>query len=114
MHEDGPYILHILDAVKNLQEACEKTATKEDFVKNEFVREYSARKIEIIGEASKHLSKELKAQLKNIPWNKISGMRDKLIHHYMGVDFNIVWDVIKSDIPELEKGLKKYLEEKQL
>ena len=61
------------------------------------------RSLEIIGEAVKNISDDLKNENPEIEWRKIAGLRDKLIHHYFGVDWEIVWNVIKNKIPENKK-----------
>lgn len=109
MKEDEPYIQHILDAIDAVEKATRKM-DRPSFVKNELIREYAVRKIEIIGEAAKHLSNETRQKHKEIPWSKITGMRDRLIHQYMGVDFGAVWDVVESDLPPLKKALADALE----
>ncbi len=105
MKEDKPYVLHILDSISKLQGQC-RGLGKENFVSNEVMREYGVRKLEIIGEAVKQLSGKLKEAHTEVEWQKIAGMRDKLIHHYMGVDYGIVWDAIANDIPKLKKCLE--------
>ena len=64
------------------------------------------RNIEIIGEATKNISAEFRKINSDIPWRAMSGMRDKLIHDYVGIDFDVVWQTIQEDIPALEVGLK--------
>lgn len=66
----------------------------------------SFRSLEIIGEAVKNISEDFKKKNTEIEWRKIAELRDKLIHHYFGVDWVLVWDVIENKIPELEKTLK--------
>jgi len=61
----------------------------------------------VIGEASKKISPDFKKVYKDIPWKEISGMRDKLIHDYLGVDIEVIWKTIKIDLPVLLKELKK-------
>ena len=68
------------------------------------------RQIEIIGEATKHLSEELREENAHIPWQDIAGMRDKLIHGYFGVDIEQVWLTTREDIPALKEGIIKILE----
>jgi len=67
------------------------------------------RRIEIIGEAIKNLPVDFRGRHPEIPWNDLARMRDKLMHHYFGVDLNIVWKVIKEDIPKLEVDIQKIL-----
>lgn len=63
------------------------------------------RNIEIIGEASKHLSDDIKSLDSEIPWKAIAGMRDKLVHDYFGVDVRFVWNTVEQDIPILNEKI---------
>lgn len=105
-HEDLPYINHILDAINDIEESV-KDFTKDQFVKNKDVKEANIRRIEIIGEAVKNISKNIKEEYKEIEWTKISATRDKMIHHYFGVNLDIVWDIIKVDLPDLKQKILK-------
>ena len=69
------------------------------------------RSLEIIGEAAKKISADLKVKWDTIEWKNMSGMRDRLIHDYMGVNYTIVWDVVKNKIPDLNKQISKFLNE---
>jgi len=79
----------------------------EDFVNDLKTQDAIIRNLEIIGEASKQISPELKDKYPSIPWKMIAGTRDKLIHGYFGVNIDIVWDIATIDIPVLERELKK-------
>ena len=68
-----------------------------------------ARNLEIIGEAAKRLSDDFKSMHPDIPWRQITGMRDKLVHDYLSVNYNIVWDAVKEDLPPLEEKLRKII-----
>ncbi len=105
--KDQVYISHILEATKLIKEFI--TGKNFQEFQNEPMR-YSAviRQFEIIGEAAKRLSIETKENSGDLPWRKITGMRDFLIHDYMEVDFKEVWKAATEDIPELEKELEKY------
>ena len=67
------------------------------------------RNIEIIGEAVKNLSVDFIDQYPHVPWKNIAGMRDKLIHHYFGINVDIVWEVVRIEIPKLEKQIEEIL-----
>ena len=69
------------------------------------------RKFEIIGEATKHLPEDLKELHPEIPWKSMSGMRDRLIHAYFGIDYKLVWEAIKIEIPKLKPQLQDILRE---
>jgi len=68
--------------------------------------------MEIIGEATKMLSKEIRERYPEIPWKDMAGMRDKLIHDYLGVDIDAVWDTVEKDLPALKNRLKRIIGEK--
>jgi uncharacterized protein with HEPN domain len=68
------------------------------------------RKFEIIGEAVKNLPEDLRKENNQIPWKSMSGMRDRLIHAYFGIDYKLVWEAIKIEIPKLKPQLKKILD----
>jgi uncharacterized protein with HEPN domain len=69
------------------------------------------RNVEIIGEATKHLSDEIKKMDSQIPWKAIAGMRDKLVHDYFGVDKRFVWNTVKDDIPFLQGKINFLLDQ---
>ncbi len=64
------------------------------------------RKFEIIGEATKHIPAELKEKHPDIPWKTMAGMRDRLIHAYFGIDYKLVWNIIRDELPQLKNKLQ--------
>ena len=88
-----------------------KGLTHDKFIKDETLKRAFVRSLEIIGEAVKTIPKQITEQYEQIEWNKIAGMRDKLIHHYFGVDYDLVWDVIENHIPKLKEAIKLILNE---
>jgi len=106
--KDKAYLRHILDAVSDIKRFMEGL-TKEEFFENKEKQYAVLRALEIIGEATKNLSKEMKAKHSEIQWKDIAGMRDKLIHEYFGVNLNLVWETVKKNIPELEKQISEML-----
>jgi uncharacterized protein with HEPN domain len=86
-----------------------KGLTRDLFISDETLKRAFVRSLEVIGEAVKAIPKQICDQYKQMEWNKIAGMRDKLIHHYFGVDYDLVWDVIKNHIPKLKEIIKLIL-----
>ena len=78
-----------------------------DFLNNKLVQDATIRNLEIIGEAAKSIPDSFRSQYPYIPWKKMSGMRDKLIHNYMGVDIWAVWVVVEDILPTLKLELEK-------
>lgn len=106
--KDKAYLKHILDAIKDAKRFTEGV-TKEEFLENKEKQYAVLRALEIIGEATKSLSKEIKREHPEIQWKDITGMRDKLIHEYFGVKLDLVWATVKQNLPELEKQLYEIL-----
>lgn len=107
------YHLYIDDMVNSSENILEYTKgfNFDKFVKDKKTVDAVIRNLEIIGEASKHVPENLKERYRGIPWRAISGMRNKVIHEYFGVDYNIIWKTVTEKIPGLLKELKKILEE---
>jgi uncharacterized protein with HEPN domain len=81
--------------------------TKDDVISDEVLCRAVVRSIEIIGEASKKLDDEFKSKHNHIEWKKMAGARDKLIHDYFGIDYDIVLDILENKIPDLDYFLKQ-------
>lgn len=108
MKKDKAYMEHIIDAISDIEKPMEGV-TKEQFFENKEKQYAVLRALEIIGEATKNLTKELKTNNTLVKWKDIAGMRDKLIHAYFGVNLNLVWETTKKDLPELKKQISKIL-----
>lgn len=79
------------------------------FIEDENLRRSFVRSLEVIGEAVKNLPDEFKVQHSDVEWKKIAGMRDMLIHHYFGVNYKIVWDVVNNQVPDLRKKVESLI-----
>ena len=98
------YLYHILDECRFILTAT-SGITKDQLLENEMMKRAVVRSLEIIGEASKKISIDFKLKWHNINWKNMAGMRDRLIHDYVGINYSIIWDVILNKIPELEKQI---------
>lgn len=95
---------HLLDEIDFLL-AQSQSLTFEKFVGNEVMKRACTRSFEIMGEAVKNLPSDFKKKHKDIEWRDIAATRDKLIHQYFGVDWNILWDVMKEKLPSLRSKI---------
>ena len=85
--------------------------TLDQFMVDETLRRAFVRSLEIIGEAAKKISDTFRLSHPHVEWRAMAGMRDRLIHDYFGVDYQLVWDVIENRIPELRRQIASILEE---
>lgn len=102
------YFRHMLDEIIFLTEHS-ASITEDQFMRDDVLQRSFARSLEIIGEAAKHIDEETRLANPTIDWKSLAGLRDKLIHHYFGVDYAIVWDVIKNELPQAGEELKKII-----
>jgi uncharacterized protein with HEPN domain len=96
------FIEHILESIE-LIENYTANKTISDFIESVQLQDSIIRRIEIIGEAVKNLPAEVKSNYPDVPWKKIAGMRDVLIHEYFGIDLELTWQVVQKDIPDLKR-----------
>ena len=100
------YLNHILEEIQYLTDHARDLA-KEQFVADETLKRAFVRSLEIIGEAAKHVPEELRNKHANIEWRAMAGIRDRLIHGYFGVDYDIVWDVVRNKLPGIQKEISQ-------
>lgn len=107
MRLDRDLVLDILEAIENIERYSQ--GGREAFDRDELIRVWFLRHLEIIGEAASRLSAQTRASAGSVPWRNIVGMRNILIHHYFAVDWNEVWNVIHREIPPLKNAMEKLL-----
>jgi len=100
------FVRHILECIERIEKFM-GGVSKTSFLKNEEKQSAVMRQIEIVGEAVKNIPQSFKKNYPEIPWKDIAGMRDKLMHHYFGVNLETVWKVMREDIPNLKQKLLK-------
>lgn len=108
--DDSVYLRHILDAIEKIEEFLEGV-DEGKFLSDSLLQSGVIYQIQIIGEAARNISKELKDKYEEIPWKEIVGMRSKLVHDYFGIEETAVWDTAKKDLPKLKKQIRAMLKE---
>ena len=103
------YLRHILDETMYLTDHAQGLS-KDKFLQDKTLQRAFVRSLEVIGEATKNVSAELRYKYSHIDWRAIAGMRDRLIHHYFGVDYDIVWDAVTSKIPSLQREIQRIIQ----
>jgi uncharacterized protein with HEPN domain len=107
--EPRDYLRHILIEADYLV-GRSADVTFDTFIADETLRRAFVRSLEVIGEAAKKVPDEFRAANPGVEWRAMAGMRDRLIHGYFGVDFELVWDVVRNRIPELRRQIASILE----
>lgn len=107
------YIKDILECIDKIKSFVGEMSF-EEFMKDEKTKSAVVRELEVIGEATKNVPERMRREYKDLPWKDMARMRDKIIHFYFGVDYEIVWEVVQKRLPEIKpliKGMLKELEE---
>ena len=106
--DDTVYLRHILDAIESIEDYT-RGMSENEFLSNSMAHDAVVRQIEIIGEAARNVSYEFQTKHSNLPWGKMTGIRNKIIHEYFNINYAIVWDTVNDDLPILKKSIKKIL-----
>ena len=105
--------IYLSDIIENIDSAVQFISglTFEQFIGDKKTVYAAVRSIEIIGEATKNIPPEMRARQSNVPWKNMAGMRDKCIHDYFGIDYEVVWTAIKNELPMIRLQVQSLLGE---
>lgn len=103
---------HILDETVYLTDHS-RELTKAEFIQDDTLRRAFSRSIEVIGEAAKQVPDDFRQRYSQIDWRAMAGMRDRLIHGYFSIDYDIVWDVVKNKVPQLRQEIEEIIDAEQ-
>jgi uncharacterized protein with HEPN domain len=107
------YLRHISDECLFILSVTGNDISKDNLIQDETLKRAIIRSLEIIGEATKKIPADFKVKWDSINWKNMAGIRDRLIHDYMGINYSIVWDVVRNKIPELSKQIVEVIENEQ-
>ncbi|OHB58205.1 MAG: nucleotidyltransferase [Planctomycetes bacterium RBG_13_44_8b] len=109
MRSDRERLLDVIEAIERIEKYSQKN--KEVFDTDELVQNWIIHHLFIVGEAVTQISDEIQEKYSKIPWSKIIGMRNILVHGYFEIDTEVVWSVVENDLPELKHNIQKILTE---
>ncbi len=107
MKNDRVYLTHIMDAIGQVETYV--SVGRDEFMSTPHWQDAVIRQLEIIGEATKNLTRQLRDEYGDVPWRRFAGLRDVLIHNYMGVDLVAVWGITQRDLPVLKEYVQTIL-----
>jgi len=110
MRDDTQMLLDIIEAIDRIERYPSRG--KDAFESDELVQNWIVNHLQVIGEAARSLSADLRDSNKDVPWAKIIGMRHILVHRYFEIDGDLVWSVVAGDLPELKQRVEAILEER--
>lgn len=110
MREISLYLQDILNAMLAIEEFVEGMDF-DGFRKSDMVSSAVIRKFEIIGEAAKRIPDDIRAEYSQVPWKEMAGMRDRLIHFYFGIRYDLVWHTVKDVIPQVKPVVQKIMKD---
>ncbi len=108
MKDDRLYLIHIKECIERI-EAYLGNADRKDFLNSTLMQDAVIRNLQVLAESTQRLSDEAKDSRENIDWYKISGFRNILVHDYLGLDLDTVWNIVVNEIPVLKKAVDEML-----
>lgn len=108
--DESVYVRHMLDAIARLQRHIDDVEW-EDFESSEIIQDAVIRQLEILGEAAGRISRDTCARFPDVPWPRVTGLRHRLIHDYLGVDLRMSWNVASVEVEKISGPLESVLEE---
>ena len=108
--DNSVYLHHILDAILRI-ETYIQGVTKETFLETGLLQDAVVRQLEIIGEASRNISDDFREMHAEVPWGLIIGLRNRIVHAYFNINFEIAWTITQNDLPSLKRHIEKVLDE---
>ncbi len=106
------YLEHIVECIDLISSYAKSVGTLEDLIKSDLYEDAVVRRVQIMAESMLRLEDDSKKQMLEIPWEAIKNFRNLLVHEYLEVDMEIVWNLIHKDLPILKEAVKRVLRKK--
>jgi len=107
VRDDRVYLAHILECIDRIERGV--SAGESEFLRSDLLQDAVVRNPQVLSESTQRLSEELKSRHTAVEWRKIADFRNRLVHDYLGVDLEIVWQAIEKDLPELKRAIVEML-----
>jgi uncharacterized protein with HEPN domain len=107
MKDDNLYFIHIMERLERIESYLQ--GGREEFLRSQLVQDAVIRNFEVIGEAAKRVSKRSRDKYQAVPWKRIAGFRDILIHQYEGVELEKIWNIITQELPGVKREIAAIL-----
>ena len=112
MKDDRLYLIHITECIERIESYVNRM-NKETFMDSTLVQDAVLRNLQVMAESTQHLSEQVKQTQPKIDWYKVSGFRNILVHDYLGIDVEAVWNIVEKDIPVLKKAVCSMMSQKE-
>lgn len=100
--------LYVVELIEAIDRIFEYTKGDQDaFLGSQMIQDAVAKNLMVIGEAAKNLSAETRAKAPEVPWNRVTGMRDRIVHAYFTIDLEIIWEVVAHELPDLRAAVER-------
>lgn len=109
MKDDKLYLLHMQECIQRVEKYA--SGDRDKFLKSEMIQDAIIRRLQVMAESSQRVSEERKLKHPDVDWFRIAGFRNVLVHDYLGLDLDTVWNILINDLPDLKRSLKKMLAE---
>jgi uncharacterized protein with HEPN domain len=109
MKDDSVYLHHIIDAFMQIEYYIDGVS-HEEFLSNKLLQDGVIRQLEVMGEAARNLSDDLRNEYPQVPWRQMIGLRNRMIHAYFNVNLQIIWEIVRGDLPDLKRETESILD----
>jgi len=105
--DDKLFLIHISESIARIEQYL--PSRQDEFMDSSLIQDAVIRNLQVMAESTQRLSDSLKEQHPQVPWRKIAGFRNVLVHDYLGIDLDRIWEIVHKDLPQLKASVEKIL-----